>query len=318
MSKYNEIMDHIRTDEAMRQRVLARTEERLADAHAGEGAEPSSGKIVRFGQRDRWRHLVPLAAAACLLLVVGGVVLRSDLFRMGSTGTGAYPKSEAAAVSEVSAEEAETEEMAYAVAEEAAETAGEEADTEAAEEETPSENHLSGFGAAPQSREAESADEEAAAAYDQAEDVLETAEAEAAAAFASAEELSAAAAVPVYLPEYLPDGYDLSGAEYYLEGSAAVVVIGADDGRTITLRTAGDPAIQAQAADQEAEEKILSVEAAGREDAGEIHLYGDGEVWHAAFWTESGEDEEVYVSLKTGQDLTEDELLKIIREMKQI
>lgn len=316
MNKYNEIMDHIRTDEAMRQRVLARTEERLADAHAGEGAEPSSGKIVRFGQRDRWRHLVPLAAAACLLLVVGGVVLRSDLFRMGSTGS--YPISEAAAVSEVPAEEAETEEMAYAVTEEAAETAGEEADTEAAEEETPSENHLSGFGAAPKSSAAESADEEAAAAYDQAEDVLETAEAEAAAAFASAEELSAAAAVPVYLPEYLPDGYDLSGAEYYLEGSAAVVVIGADDGRTITLRTAGDPAIQVQAADQEAEEKILSAEAAGREDAGEIHLYGNGEVWHAAFWTESGEDEEVYISLKTGQDLTEDELLKIIREMKQI
>ncbi len=316
MSKYNEIMDHIRTDEAMRQRVLARTEERLADAHAGEGAEPSSGKIVRFGKRDRWRHLMPLAAAACLLLVVGGVVLRSDLFRMGSTGS--YPMSEAAAVSEAPAEEAETEEMAYAVTEEAAETAGEEADTEAAEEETPSENHLSGFGAAPKSSAAESADEEAAAAYDQAEDVLETAEAEAAAAFASAEELSAAAAVPVYLPEYLPDGYDLSGAEYYLEGSAAVVVIGADDGRTITLRTAGDPAIQVQAADQEAEEKILSAEAAGREDAGEIHLYGDGEVWHAAFWTESGEDEEVYISLKTGQDLTEDELLKIIREMKQI
>jgi len=125
--KYNEIMERIRVDEDMRARVLKEV------AEATENAD-GTDKVTDLKTRLPLKRVLPVVAAACLLLIIGSAAV-SGVF--SGKGSSSAPAQSAAATVE-SAEEAAVESAAdEAPAEAYAADADEPAAEEAAAEESP-------------------------------------------------------------------------------------------------------------------------------------------------------------------------------------
>ncbi len=127
--KYNEIMERIQVDENMRTRVLEEVAEATKKA---EGTD----KVTDLRGRLPLKRVLPVVAAACLLLIIGSAAV-SGVFSgkgdsAGASGSAAatVESAEAAAAEEAAPESAENETPAEAFAADADEPAAEEAAAE--------------------------------------------------------------------------------------------------------------------------------------------------------------------------------------------
>ena len=102
--KYNEIMDRIRVDEAMRSRVLQKVSE------AAE-SEEEPGKVTDLRGRLTVKRVLPVAAAAALVLIIGSAAVSGVFSRNNATAASA-PQESAALAEEYAMDSAESDEMA--------------------------------------------------------------------------------------------------------------------------------------------------------------------------------------------------------------
>ena len=339
MSKYNEIMEHIKADEEMRLRILDGVDRALAgDDPSGRGTESEAEKTERMLRAKSWRRLIPVGAAACLILAAGTVLFQSGLFRAkGSSAPAVY---QADATAETPAEE---EAVEYAVTEEAA-AAAEEADEAEAEYSPDAEEAVPEtaggetekmFSLTAEQETEEAADlwtsdaEEKAAGESTAEEDAKTWEdsgtaedtGNGAAAetviLGTLEELQAAVSFPVRFPAWLPESVGTYRAEYRKEGNAARIDLYGESGMTLTFRTClwDDPAAAVSSA---AEETLrIPAEEVEREGVEGLVLTGDGTGWKIASWREKDGGQKLGCSVFCESGLTAEEFVKIVSGMGQ-